>query len=757
MALVVLGSIMLGSVAVAQQAPAPLPGYGSGSAAAPSAGTSANKAAVPPPVAPAASNSGQAAPPASAASAPAASGSASASADVAKTNFRALQGMKIDRPGTGSVDVQATLGDLAGDARLAGQAKDLVVRGRLTPVAERPDGIVVKVEWQGAAVPNAGDVKFPAPLVSNLLAPPGEAGGVVSPGTAVPAYGDVEGAVTAIQRALKSGGRIEKTGPTGDAGTDGKANSAVMAGSTAAKQTPQSSTFQPLIPKDEPAKAPQVSVAVKACEGTDVSFSEGMVFTKEQTITTTDGTDTVGPCVRAMPGHEIQWSYDACTNKIDTTNPAALVAQKQRWPFWVKADGTTERLGECQVDPNLKFPIKATEATCTPFANYIDKNVTVETRLAYTDTVAGTEVEYDGCRVRDGAQSWTLDETMEGCSLRPDFTAKQAYKQTRFRYIRDGVEVRLGTCGDVAEGTKYPIVSEFCAPDLTSVSKTAIEMARKVANTDTGPQVLAACAPDGTQSAIKETVEGCEAFHVDYMASLYSRGGRRFYYDFGAGKQWINQSCEESETVYTHNFVREGWVMDDTGKKGTEKLAVYIDLPAPAGRTLVSAAAVRDNSVAIPYSADVASPKDVPNNTFTDAGCMRTQGTDRSNIWDRPDGTTYAEAIGAGTPLTAVDVCTPVVQTRTVTTNYRYGCCISESCTGYLATSADGFYSRTQKTNSNNGYSTATAWNLTGTRSASFPCPIGGYTYSGGAEFTGSVCTANAGGTQAELCAAGSF
>lgn len=649
------------SVAMSQVPPPPLPGYGEAGKATPAAKP------VPPPPAPpkapakaAVSGAGEGAaavPPPSTGrtAAPAASNEPAVveAAPVGKALLRIGAPLKINKPGSGIVEAQATFVDATGEAREA------VVRGRVMPAAERPDGVAIKVDWTGATVSGGGSVAFPTPLVSNLLAGPGDVGGAVSIGTAVPAYGDVDGALSAIKRAkAPEGGKTSVR----DSETDTKANPAIMTGSPVNKTQP--SSYQALTPNPTTAdtKERTVSVTVEKCGEHEVSVEEGYVYAKQQTVTTTDGDRSVGACQRALPGIPIQWSNEGCSNVIDADG---TFAQKQRKAFWVDEQAVTQPIGGCEGDPNVKFPIKVTEEGCSVDKDLINKVASKMVRSIYADTTTGVEVEVAACAKAEPAVTWPITETR--CpNLRPDFAAGFAYLTTTMSYMRDGVLVQVASCIDSADGTKYPIVVEACADSVDLVGKTAVAQSRKKADTE----YLTVCAPSGQQTAVLESVEGCESYHNDYMEGSFSRGGRRWYYDLGGNRTWLSNTCEESETVYPHQYVVEGWVNDDQARTGTDQLAVYIDLPAPAGRTLISPAAVRANSVAYPYTLTQFNVT-TPNGSSTYQGCDAYRGTDVADIYTRPDNTQYTLAKGAGTPTGPVNVCVAtVIDTRNLQTGF---------------------------------------------------------------------------------------
>jgi len=175
--------------------------------------------------------------------------------------------------------------------------------------------------------------------------------------------------------------------------------------------------------------------------------------------------------------------------------------------------------------------------------------------------------------------------------------------------------------------------------------------------------------------------------------------------------------------------------------------AVYF---ADAGQeVVVSAGQARAGAPELAYVAATPFTKDVPNGTFTDVGCMRNENTDRAEQWLRPDGTTFSNVVGTGTALAAVDVCSTLYQTRTVVQPYTAG----SPCDGTFNDQHTYYQARTTRKNAGNNYSTSTAWAVTGANYGSVgSCP--GQT---GFYLDTKICTVTSGGTQAEICAAGTF
>lgn len=615
----------LAGAVFAQEAPAPLGWSGTAAPSDPAPGTRRESVASPAvPKAPGSEAGGVGS--SAAASKPAAP-------KVEKTHFSVTKEIEIDE----RQRVEAKLADLLGDPRLKDHpVGQVVVRGQAVPDESSPNGRKVNVQWESVAFQESGrSADFANPFVSRLLAE-GVADGRITEGTRLPAYGDTDDAVYTIRSLFLSEEEAQEELAKRPERTVQKPPSA-----RSASANPIAEDFKSLEPNEGEDDTPVITY--EECRPR-VDTVGKQVFPQNKTISTSKSGTETGACEDS--GFPIPFSYTAegCGDEVDLE---AGFAYPLRRAFFTSQNGRefvtgcekdeefkhalVAELGKCEPVVNLtdlearetyelgyldrsnnwivvegcdvrpdseRYAISASSAQCTPDIDLDAAKATLRTALVYTSRY-GNEVVADECAVREGNQAFDILDTMDGCLYRPDFDGQVAVQQKRKVYQNeDGQLVSLSVCTD--SETVYPMsqTRDGCSIRLDYQAGEAVELLKWVADLPTGREDVSACAPSGNTSEIVETVEGCEAVHYDYFEAGYSRGASRLYHTLDGGRTYLSE-CAENTTTYDHSFERAGWSHNDTALESVDLLEVYIDIPA--GRTLISNAAVRANSVIVPY------------------------------------------------------------------------------------------------------------------------------------------------------------
>lgn len=546
--------------------------------------------------------------------------------------------------------IAAKLPELAGDPRLKNIPLDSVIlQGRAAASQPTENGQTVAVDWYGVTT---SDRTKAAQLVEPLKGRFLSKSGTIPAGVALPAKGNLDGLVTAIQSLYENKAQ-EK--PAEQPTKPKQASQAAPSASGTPSGNDVASAYKPLTVAPETAVAePKISTGttLDGCSPR-VDPTQGVVIQQSATTTTTDGVTTKGACSDT----EVRWPIKTTSAECsDDVQIGELKAYPQEKTYYVDAGGATIYLGTCQRKKDVSYPITTDAKNCTVFADTGAMLATEATELVYTNANNARVVAEACSHARAGAKTWPITKTANGCTRRDDFTARKSYDQVKPIYVRDGVTVAVSDCADDGAGYDHVMDVAACTATSSIQAMTATEMGKwKITTPTTGLVYISECIPTGTTGALVKTIEGCESNHTDYMEAGYSRGSERYYHMLTGARTYIT-NCQENTTTYTHDYVQTGWQNDDGAKTATNLLAVYIDLPAPAGRTLISAGSVRAQSTTQAYAltqSDVLTP----DGTSTYVGCNAYRNNSLSDVYTRPDGTTYSYAKGTGTPTGPIDVC----------------------------------------------------------------------------------------------------
>jgi hypothetical protein len=614
------------------------------------------------------------------------------------------------------------------------------------------------VSWQSVSREDTGRREVLAkPLVSSFTI-----AGDVRSGTPVTASGDVEGAIAAARRLLQDGAqKDDKAGSAQTTKSDqaGVADSGKRPASTGGDGTAQNSllrNFQGAKTASAAAEpAPPADVYGETFDGCTPKpdLTQGVVIV--QAKQTKNGTPQ-GDCYDTLTRYPVQKSYTVCPDLVVAAEKKAYAQYKL---YYVEGGGSTTYLSEtCEKDAEAAFDLTEDPSSCTVDIDLPNLKAYKRAETVYTNK-NGTRVVQAPCHRVEGVDAAVITKSEDSCSPRHDFTARVSYQKKMSFYSFDS-QVSIAQ-GCTETGVTYAHAEDRTCPPLVdqNAAKAWSQRKWKITLEDGTVDTIADCAPIVEEvSDITKTRSGCEGQYTHNVEGGQSFGHTRWFYNLGGGPQYVTSCQQDTSIVFTHLTRIADYENSDATKTAKPKTEIYF---VDGGQEVIaSAAQVRAGAPDVPYTAGNPATKDVLTGEVEYAGCNATYPTARSEVWMRPNGSEYDYATGAGTPQGPVDVCTQVVQSRTVTTTYVYSCSCGSEC-GYAPptnTAANAYASRTKKTNAFNGFSSTTAWNQTGGTPANFYCNAGfGQTYIGGATVQGTTCTAQAGGTQAELCAAGTY
>lgn len=172
----------------------------------------------------------------------------------------------------------------------------------------------------------------------------------------------------------------------------------------------------------------------------------------------------------------------------------------------------------------------------------------------------------------------------------------------------------------------------------------------------------------------------------------------RFFFVDGAQQIKITD-CQNSKTVYPHDYETVGWEPHDDLLYGLPKKTVFIT--PPTGRHDVVVGQVLSGATQMPYQLTGTSERSSGIPDYPDNDCNLYVTTDAIEQWKRPDETVYEKVTGPGTPIGPTPDCEKVGG-QSVTdwkpVGKTYGCQWVMADRNYpVGNTAMGIYEATQK------------------------------------------------------------
>lgn len=355
-----------------------------------------------------------------------------------------------------------------------------------------------------------------------------------------------------------------------------------------------------------------------------------------------------GECAAGIETSPVESTYVGCGYdvRLGVTPPIAVATHRR---FYTWGANTTSLDTECSPDETKTYIINKTEDGCKVVPDMATLKAVQFEQLTYEGRQNDKQsIPGEGCQAR-GGKEFPIKVAL--CGLHDDFDAKKTFEMESASYVGDDKLRR--NIGDCTTTTRYYVHKEDTSvcnvlPDLDAGK--LYEQYRIKINIAVGlgynPFRTNTCKPF-TQALtdIQETAAGCESVHFDYAG--YSRGAKRLIRkDTGANVR----DCLEADINYPHQYQAEGWLAEDAKLIGTPKEVSYINLPSPAGKTIISAAIVRPGAVAKAYTlAGLSFENGVTE--FVGSGCDKYTKQNKMEHWLRPDGTTFKRQNGFGASL----------------------------------------------------------------------------------------------------------
>ncbi|MFC3230376.1 hypothetical protein ACFOGJ_24215 [Marinibaculum pumilum] len=492
-------------------------------------------------------------------------------------------------PAASAQTVQATLGDLVSDPRMAGvDVAKLVVRGMASPQSGN-NGTEVNVQWYSVArLDGARELPLGSPLRSRFLVRAAN----VPAATRVAAYGDVNGLIVQARALLAPEGntpsqdsglgaaltrleRAEEEDRKRDGSSSGKGN---LAGGGGEGQNPIAAAYEPLPPVEkseeraaDPTEPPDYAVTTDGC-GVRIDLVQGVAVV--QSRETANG-KPVTDCTDSFDRFPLQRDYAVCPATLSATT-ATL-----HYKLYYEIDGRRVYVTECTPDPNRAAEMQKVWDACSEavvgevayrryrlaFVNgkgerefatdcTVDRSEPLSTarkydgcqpefdlaaetfrrayQLVYTSP-AGEERAIGGCRTTD-SETQPLSRTWSGCSEIIDRTTNTVRRGYQLVYAdTSGATREIGTCraddspaGEVRTDKDY----SACEP-IIDIDGGAVTLAYKESYLDgTGTiKALGGCNPDPTTKRPLDRDFASCAEKVDAATGTVTRQYKYLYAD----------------------------------------------------------------------------------------------------------------------------------------------------------------------------------------------------------------------------------
>ncbi len=357
----------------------------------------------------------------------------------------------------------------------------------------------------------------------------------------------------------------------------------------------------------------------------------------------------VGPCVESLKTVPIESSYIGCDYDVREDDLEAFAKKKS---YYTYGANTTPIDQDCVVDENAVFDITEEIGECPVVASIPELVATQYTKLQFLGRRNEINPVAD-CAKRNGVTFPIMFDTNE-CSMRDDFSNSVTWLRHRPMYQQtDGLLKPAGECIDSA--TFYVQTNDFSVCDpFADFTENKLYSQYRVAIDITGPEKYRTpvCQPDTTSIAnLDETGVGCESFHFNYEG--YSLGATKI---IRTDNSETIRACTEAGVRYEHFPEATDWQRDDANLRAFPIEALYINLPSPAGKTLVEQATVREGSTPTDYTLLRSYLKNT-SVEYLDGSCSGFQNRDTIEVYTRPDGTEYDHNAGAASPLGPNNAC----------------------------------------------------------------------------------------------------
>lgn len=550
----------------------------------------------------------------------------------------------------------------------------VIGRGRGTSA---PQGTLGQVVWYGIEASVEDELRragLRAPLKSSFLTP----APTISEKTDIAAKGDLDSLIEDARRLLEDPEDKDAEGSDGkgddeksrrEESRNGRSNTAGGGGSNDV-----AGWYNPI---DYPDSGRNKETVIPApgfqLETTDgcsprILEDQGLVIAQSRIVTYEDGKITdEGSCTDTMNRYPVQRTYLGCEDSIDLQR---MIANPMFRTYYVDDNGITQYFGECKVDKELEFPIVKDGQSCAPIIDMNAGTVTRAYELVYSNRT-GVRTVVANCRP-DEKDVLPVEYVTAGCGYRHDIVNALSFAQHRAVYYEDGIERAIGQCEDTGSPIPHVLDVAACEPIVDMDAKTVVPRARRLIETEVGQISIAECAPmEDMAQELLTTAGGCETTFIHNIEAGQSFRTLRYFHEVTGSRKYVTGCVldEGAEPILHHQEI-SWWVHEDARKASKPATRIYIEVDGEQFE--VSAAQVRPGTSEVPYV--LVKTEDVPDaGSVRYNGCSKYVGTKRSQIYERPDGSTVAYAIGAGPEQGPTNACTVLSPDTAYVDNHMTG------------------------------------------------------------------------------------
>jgi len=381
-----------------------------------------------------------------------------------------------------------------------------------------------------------------------------------------------------------------------------------------------------------------------------------------------------GSCSENGTSFQIKHDNTTCTDEVDV---AGLTAYGRARAFYVNSQAEVIYLqASCEREEGKEFDIAEDETACTVQTDLTAMVATPRAELAYVNG-RGQRTVVRGCQpVSDGAPI-PITLSSDGCSLNHDFPGgvSTQYQMARYTYYTQIIQASGCQAFDASPEYPHTRTATGCSPISDVQAGFAYPSFQTQIDMGQGPVQILACQPDMNAGvALMKTADGCTDRFSHSVPAAQSFGMSRLYHSLTGSRTYVDDCSVDPEQLYIHQISEPvAWQNNDVNRTGTALRRITIS--AHGNTVEVQGAQILAGEPAVPYSyvrQDVV--PDLANVVYE--ACQKTTPTVLADIYTRPDGTQYNQAIGAGDTIGPVNSCTSIIQTpvwkRVSTSQYTY-------------------------------------------------------------------------------------
>jgi hypothetical protein len=360
-----------------------------------------------------------------------------------------------------------------------------------------------------------------------------------------------------------------------------------------------------------------------------------------------------GDCRDTSARLPIITDYSICADVVDLETATANPSYRRRY---TSLQAVTVFLDQtCQTDTETTFQIVEDLSACGWILDG-DNNTAIKEGIRYYTNRNNNRVEVTDCLPSATVSPIPTSVRTQACDLRHDFGGGVTYQRGRIEWFYKGDIQTDGQCLDTGVQFAHFEDPTGCAYEHNLDTGEAYQTSRTafIANGVTS-YIDTQCVPNPeTTVSLQVTYEGCETVFFDNIPGQVSYAAyRQYYVDGNNVRQYVTECLRDDDTHYVHQYRITGYVHDDNLRQSMPQTEIFIE--TDQGESVRSPSQVRDDAVAIPFTYQA---QETTETDTTYSGCDKYVHSELTDIYTRPDGTTYQRVIGPGPTTGPLNACT---------------------------------------------------------------------------------------------------